>query len=150
MIYGTIEELGRYKGVHSNLDKAIEYIQTHDLKLLPLGRTVVDADNVYINVMDANLIKEDAGIYESHRRYLDLHVDIEGSEKLLICDYSEGNITKEYSTADDYELMTGNKTCECSLDNAHFAICMLMEPHKPCVSDAEGKIHKAVFKILFD
>lgn len=150
MIYGTIAELDKYKGLHRNLDKAIEYISTHDLNQLPLGRTVIDSDALYVNVMDATLIKEDAGIYESHRRYLDLHVDIKGSENLLICDYSEENVTKEYSEADDYEFLEGNKTCECSLDSEHFAICMVMEPHKPCVADTEGTIHKAVFKILFD
>lgn len=150
MIYGKIEELGNYKGLHHNFDKAIEYIQTHDLKLLDAGKNIIDGDAVYANVMNPALIAEDEGIYEVHRKYLDLHIDIEGSEKLLICEYSKDKITKEYSEADDYELLDGDKTCECLLDEKHFAVCALMEPHKPLVSDTEGKIRKAVFKILID
>lgn len=147
MIYGKTDDLNTYKGIHPNLDKAIEYIQTHDLKQLSPGRTVIDSDNVYINVMDASLIKENEGIYEAHRQYLDLHIDIDGTEKVLFCDHVTENITKVYSKEDDYELLNGVKTSECCLDSNHYAICMLKEPHKPCVSDNSGKIRKAVFKI---
>lgn len=150
MIFGTIDDLEKYKGLHSNLDKAIEFIQTKDIAQLPVGKTEIYDEQVFVNIMEADLVNEDSGIYEAHRRYLDLHVDIEGSERLLICNRTNSGVIKAYSEEDDYELMEGHKTCECTLDNNHFAICMLTEPHKPCVSDENGKIHKAVFKILFD
>ena len=47
MICDTLEHLGRYKGLHPNLDIAIDYLLTHDLSALPDGRTEVDGGEVF-------------------------------------------------------------------------------------------------------
>ena len=46
MICDTLQHLGRYRGLHPNLDTAIDYLLTHDLAAMPLGRTEVDGDKV--------------------------------------------------------------------------------------------------------
>ena len=38
MICDSLEHLDRYRGLHPNLDTAIDYLQTHDLAALPDGR----------------------------------------------------------------------------------------------------------------
>ena len=53
MICDTLDQLHLYKGFHKNLDTAIEFLAAHPLDTLPLGRTEVDGDEVFINVMDA-------------------------------------------------------------------------------------------------
>ena len=53
MICDTLQHLGRYRGLHPNLDTAIDYLITHDLAALQLGRTEVDGDKVFINLLDA-------------------------------------------------------------------------------------------------
>ena len=74
MICDTLQHLGRYRGLHPNLDTAIDYLLTHDLAALPLGRTEVDGDKVFINLMDATL-HPDAGYHpEYHKLYADLQV----------------------------------------------------------------------------
>ena len=59
MICDALEHLNRYRGLHRNLDTAIDYLTAyhvaHDLSDLPLGRTEVDGENVFINVMEADL-----------------------------------------------------------------------------------------------
>ena len=80
MICDTLEHLARYNGLHPNLDTAIDYLLTHDLSALPNGRTEVDGDEVFINVMDAAL-HPDAGYHpEYHKLYADLQIDITGGE----------------------------------------------------------------------
>ena len=80
MICDTLEHLTRYNGLHPNLDTAIDYLLTHDLSALPNGRTEVDGDEVFINVMDAAL-HPDAGYHpEYHKLYADLQIDITGGE----------------------------------------------------------------------
>ena len=75
MICDTLEHLARYNGLHPNLDTAIDYLLTHDLSALPNGRTEVDGDEVFINVMDAAL-HPDAGYHpEYHKLYADLQID---------------------------------------------------------------------------
>ena len=80
MICDTLEQLHLYKGFHKNLDTAIEFLAAHPLDTLPLGRTEVDGDEVFINVMDADLKPHTGSHAEYHRLYADLQIDLTGGE----------------------------------------------------------------------
>ena len=58
MICDTLQHLGRYRGLHPNLDTAIDYLLTHDLAALQLGRTEVDGDKVFINLLSLVFLPE--------------------------------------------------------------------------------------------
>ena len=83
MICDALEHLDRYCGLHRNLDTAIDYLTAyhvaHDLSDLPLGRTEVDGENVFINVMEADL-SPDSTRLEYHKKYADLQIDLTGGE----------------------------------------------------------------------
>lgn len=72
MICDTLEHLTLYQGFHKNLDTAITFLMACDLNTLPLGRTEVDGDTVFINVMDAELHPNEGSHPEYHRIYADL------------------------------------------------------------------------------
>ena len=80
MICDTLEHLTLYQGFHKNLDTAITFLMACDLNTLPLGRTEVDGDTVFINVMDAELHPNEGSHPEYHRIYADLQIDLTGSE----------------------------------------------------------------------
>ena len=96
MICDTLEHLNRYRGFHENLDTAIDYLTAycvgHTLADLPLGRTEVDGENVFINVMEADLKPGEGANPEYHqplcgpanrhhrRRGLGLHQRLPGEE----------------------------------------------------------------------
>ena len=50
MIYDTLNNLPNYLGISDNLDTAIEYIMARDIQTLPIGRTQIDGDKVFVNV----------------------------------------------------------------------------------------------------
>ena len=83
MICDALENLNRYRGLHKNLETAIDYLTayhvSHDLSDLPLGRTEVDGENVFINVMEAGLNPDSARL-EYHKKYADLQIDLTGGE----------------------------------------------------------------------
>ena len=149
MIYDRLDRIEIYKGLYDNLDKAIEYLQSVDLSELKNGKVEVDSNDIYLNIVDGQLINESDGVYELHKTYLDIHIDIEGKEKLLISDYDDSKKIEEYNDKGDYELIQGIKTGECILDNNHFAICMLDEPHMPCVrnNDEDNVVRKIIVKV---
>ena len=78
MICDTLEHLTLYQGFHKNLDTAITFLMACDLNTLPLGRTEVDGDTVFINVMDAELHPNEGSHPEYHRIYADLQIDLTG------------------------------------------------------------------------
>ena len=71
-----------YKGLHPNLDTAIEWLNSHTLDALENGKTIIDGDKVFVNVMDADLRDAEGAAFEYHRRYADLQIDLTGGEYL--------------------------------------------------------------------
>ena len=53
MIYDLLANIGNYRGMNRNLDKAIDYLMTVDINTLPLGKTEIDGDRVFLQVMEA-------------------------------------------------------------------------------------------------
>ena len=54
MIYDEIKNISRYRGISSNLDTAIDFLEKTDLKSLPLGKTEILDDKVFANVMEVH------------------------------------------------------------------------------------------------
>ena len=80
MIVDSFDYIACYKGLHPNLDKAIDWLNSHTLDALENGKTIIDGENVFVNVMDADLRDADGAAFEYHRRYADLQIDITGGE----------------------------------------------------------------------
>ena len=51
MIVDSIRNLEQYRGLHNNLDTVIDFLQNCDLKALADGKTIIDGERVYVNVM---------------------------------------------------------------------------------------------------
>ena len=55
MICDTLKHLHLYRGFQQNLDTAIDFLAAHPLETLPLGRTEVDGENVFIKIGRAHV-----------------------------------------------------------------------------------------------
>ena len=84
MIYDEIKNIERYRGISKNLDTAIDFLEKTDLNSLPLGKTEILGDKVFANVMEAQAKAENELSFEIHKKYMDIQVDIEGTEEILI------------------------------------------------------------------
>ena len=148
MICDTLEHLARYNGLHPNLDTAIDYLLTHDLSALPNGRTEVDGDEVFINVMDAAL-HPDAGYHpEYHKLYADLQIDITGGE-------GWGYETDPGTEVEPYQPDIGKKDSEDAvfgtLGEGRFVLFFPGELHRPGVEMPScDRVRKAVVKIKME
>ena len=67
MITDALQNLNRYRGLYKNLDTAIDFLKSTDLEKLPDGRTVVDENRVFVNVMEADLRNADGAGFEYHK-----------------------------------------------------------------------------------
>ena len=100
MLYDTLENLNQYTGLFPNLDKAIDFIEDNDVSALPLGRTEIDGDDVYVTVMEAEPTSGEGRAFETHSRYMDLQMDLEGAE---LCEVALGDV-EEAEPYDESEL----------------------------------------------
>lgn len=146
MITDTLQNLPRYRGLHPGLDAAIDYLQSHDLAALPLGRTAVDGDRVFINVMDAGLRPAEGAAFEYHRRYADLQIDLTGGEYWGWA--AAGEPQGGFDPAADVGFVTGPEQAGGTLGGGRFALFLPGEYHKPsCLHGSCTALRKAVVKI---
>ena len=130
MIVDSFDYIACYKGLHPNLDTAIDWLNSHTLDALENGKTIIDGENVFINVMDA-----------------DLQIDLTGSEHWGWA--SEGTEQGEFDEAADCGFKSGAEHVGGVLGGGRFAIFFPGELHKPsCKTPGCDHVRKAVVKIL--
>ena len=152
MICDTLQHLDRYRGFHKNLDTAIDYLvaytTAHLLAELPLGRTEVDGENVFINVMDAELHDDADSHPEYHHLYADLQIDLTGGE-------GWGYETAPGTEVEPYQPDIGKKDSEDAvlgtLGEGRFVLFFPGELHRPGVEmPGCDRVRKAVVKIKME
>ncbi len=156
MIYDGLGALGLYRGLSRGLDVLIDWLAENDPAQLPTGRTAIDGDRVYALVMDAQTKTEDVAHFETHRKYMDVQVDLEGAERFrttpgAVVPFGEFDVAADKGYCD---AAPGNDDLlEGTLENGRFAVFMVGEPHMPnLVLDGlePGPIRKICFKVLAD
>lgn len=146
MIFDLKANAERYLGISSNMDTALNWLKRTDLAALPDGRTEIDGDNVFVNVMEAVTKPQQDCRFEFHRDYYDIQVLIRGRE-----DIAFGTDCSRVTTA--YQTDIGFCDCpaavESHLTENCFVICEPQEPHAPCMAAAgsPSPIRKAVIKV---
>ena len=148
MICDTLDQLHLYKGFHKNLDTAIAFLAAPPLDTLPLGRTEVDGDEVFINVMDADLKPHTGSHAEYHRLYADLQIDLTGGEG-----WGYTNLPGEEAGefAGDIGFRTSPDAVSGVLGEGRFVLFFPGELHKPGVARPGcDHVRKAVIKIRME
>lgn len=147
MIYDKLANIGRYKGMNKHLDTAIDYILGNDLSSLPLGRTELDGNKVYINVMEAEAGPLETRNYEIHKNYMDIQIDLSGTESIRTGDMGAMS-TESYDAASDFGAAQCPDLASCTLGPGNFILCMAGEPHKPGIAVSDDiHLKKCVFKV---
>ena len=148
MICDTLDQLHLYKGFHKNLDTAIEFLAAHPLETLPLGRTEVDGDEVFINVMDADLKPHTGSHAEYHRLYADLQIDLTGGEGWGYTNLP-GEEAGEFTG--DIGFRTSPDAVSGTLGEGRFVLFFPGELHRPGVEmPGCDRVRKAVVKIKME
>lgn len=152
MIYDNMTSIEKYRGINKNFDKAIDYLMNNSLHELKIGKNLLDGDKVYAKIMVCNLLEAHDETYEVHRKYADLHVDIEGQEYIYMSESQRNLVTNSYVENDDYELQKGEWTIKCKLNPDYFLLCLPGEAHAPMLGKkcADDVVKKVVIKILWN
>ena len=151
MICDALENLNRYRGLHKNLETAIDYLTAyhvaHDLSDLPLGRTEVDGENVFINVMDVDLKRPADAKLEIHDRYLDIQVLVRGEREAFGWSQRD-RVTRPLGAFDvqkDIRFYDDVPQTYYTLRPGQFTVLFPEDGHAPMVG--EGTVRKIIVKV---
>ena len=148
MIYIKRDQLNRYKGISKALDTAIDYLAEKDLNELNMGRNDVDGDQVYINRFDYTTMPEAEAAWEGHKYYADIHVVLEGEEKIGVTNASSLK-SGEYDEAGDFIPYEGPVDSWVTMRPGDILVVFPEDVHMVKVQlTAPCQVKKAVFKVM--
>lgn len=149
MIFDRLENLSRYRGLYRGLDTVIRWLEHSDPAGLPPGRTELDGERVFVNVMEADTRSPRQARYEVHDKYMDLQLDLEGAEAFQLPggSYRLPPVDPETDTG----FLEAECGCRGRLGGGYFALFSAGEPHMPTLHiEQPQRVKKAVFKLLRD
>ena len=82
MIYAKNTDALTYRGIHPNLDMALERINDRFLSGVGCERQELKGGDVYVTRFTYETVPEEESFFEAHRNYLDIHIMLSGSEEI--------------------------------------------------------------------
>ncbi len=80
MIYGTLEHLEDYRGIHPRVMKGLELLRDTDFSHMADGRYDVEGDDLYFSLQSYDSQPEKDTL-EAHKKYVDIQFVLTGREK---------------------------------------------------------------------
>jgi len=130
-----------------NLDRYLDWVSLRIQSPLTSGREELD-NGVYALVCN-NQTSNEAGQFETHEKYIDVHVIIKGFEKITYAPIKSLSVVQEYEAEADVAFYTGEDMAICNLREGMFMVLFPDEGHIPNLryQQKETNVCKIVLKI---
>ena len=151
MIYAKNADALAYRGIHPNLDLALEHITPEFLASLRDNQRVeLKGDLVYCTRFTYETILQEESFFEAHRRYLDIHIMVEGEERVDMNRPEDLNLTNAQE-GNDFYAYQGESWHSTVLKPGEFLVVFPGDAHRIKVQvDGPKTVSKAVFKVCID
>ncbi len=146
MIIDYLSNVSTYKDIHPRIKLAIEYLETLDMNNLPMGKTEISADEIFMIVSDSTLREKAKAKLEVHDAYIDIQIPLSKTETFGW--KSRSKLEQESAPFDknrDIQFFEDAPILYFSLPVGSFTIFYPQDAHAPCVG--EGVIRKIVVKV---
>lgn len=149
MILANIKDAERYCAINKSFPEVFEFLKrlnTESTEGVVSEDYRVNFSGKYTETADKNPDGTDKS-FEAHKKYIDIHYCISGSEGIGYADVSTLKPTTEYDEENDYFLLSGDFQ-KLILREGDFCIVFPEDAHIPMMRGCtEGKLLKAVAKI---
>lgn len=146
MIISSLQHSERIESLHPLFKMAFDYIKSHDLLNTPCGCIELQGDDLFINNVNPECIAAEKQVLEMHRKYIDIHVLLEGEETIGWKDLADTGLpTKPYDEDADCALYAEPATVYAKLHPGQFMIVWPEDPHAPVIGSR--KVRKLIVKV---
>lgn len=147
MIYAKNNNSLDYIGIHPNLDVALKHITEEFLTSLGAERVNLVNDDVYCTKFTYETVANEDSFFEAHEKYLDIHLMLEGSERIEIAPPQELEQFRS-EPENDFYAYHGNAHYSLTLVPGDFLVVFPSDAHKLKMKvGAPETVTKAVFKV---
>ena len=150
MIVDVLDNFSNYLHLHKKFGIVNEYLNNNNLKDMPVGKYEIDGTDVYLALQEYNSKPESGSKAESHKKYIDIQIVVEGIEKIGYTDKSNTKPCTFYDTEKDIEFLDGAVEFSVAKPGIFF-IFYPKDAHMPSIAiDQPAFVKKAVFKVKID
>lgn len=147
MILAKLKDARSYQGISPNLDRALQCLTPDFLSKLEAGRNEIDGDNVYCNRFSYETMPAEESLLEAHRHYIDIHVMLDGTERVEIAS-AEGLAPCKSDDEHGEYLFHGQGHFTFAITPGDFLVAFPSDAHKARVLEGKPRIvSKVVFKV---
>ncbi|MBI2573119.1 YhcH/YjgK/YiaL family protein [Candidatus Woesearchaeota archaeon] len=148
MIIDSLKNAALYTQVHDRFNQAFMFLQAGHVATLTLGRHEIDGDNVYAIMVEGEQKGPDAVKYEGHRKYIDIHFTVSGTDVIGWKDVSMCIPEGSFNEKDDYTFFTDKVVNWVEVPSGSFAVFFPHDAHAPM--GGSGKVRKVVIKVAVE
>ena len=151
MIHDTLANARRYQALHPNFAQAFAWCGESTNLGKPDGRYSILGEQLFVIVESGPTIAASLKRFESHRRYIDIQVNLKGPEIMEWMPRAALTIFEEFKPDNDicFYQQPSDISTRLLVRPHEFAIFWPEDAHKPCCNpgDAAVSYRKLVFKV---
>ena len=154
MIITNVNNEIQNKSLAKDIRFCIEFAKKNENKILSLvnGSYDVGYNNIKMNLGKYFTKSENEKFWESHKKYLDVQIMINGTEKVAINDIRDMEV-KSFDEEKDLTILEGDKAFDIIMKTGDVLVFIQNDVHKPELNvsenDDSGNIRKIVTKVVF-
>lgn len=135
--------------IQDRIKKALELLNNTDLESLEPGKHIIN-DWLYINVQEYMTKNISDCKYESHKKYIDIQMMINGIEAIETSDVNKLELETEYNEESDVMFWKKKSNqMRTVITDKSYVILYPQNAHMPCIAvDKPVKVKKLVAKVL--
>ena len=80
MVVDTLENLEKYASLNPLFAQAIEFLKSHDLHAMEVGKTELNGKDLVINIAQTTPKTKEQAKLETHNEFIDIQVPLSGTE----------------------------------------------------------------------
>ena len=154
MIITNVNNEIQNKSLAKDIRFCIEFAKKNENKILSLVNVSYDVgyNNIKMNLGKYFTKSENEKFWESHKKYLDVQIMINGTEKVAINDIRDMGV-KSFDEEKDLTILEGDKAFDIIMKTGDVLVFFPNDVHKPELNvsenDDSGNIRKIVTKVVF-
>lgn len=146
MVIDKLENIEKYASLNPLFAEAIEFLKSHDLAALEVGKTELKGKDLLVNVAQTKPKTKEQAKLETHRDFIDIQIPVSGVE---IMGYTPATACQPaeapYNTEKDITFFEGLAESYLEVKPGMFAIFFPQDGHAPGITP-EG-VKKIIVKV---
>ena len=146
MIFAKLTDAADYRGIHPRLDRVIDCLNEEFLHQVGTQTQKLEDDLLYVTRFDYETIPLEEAFFEAHKKYLDVHLMLQGTERV---DISHPDVLTLFDHKDDFYAYQGEAEQTLLLTPGSFLVVFPGDAHRIKVQvEGPENVSKVVFKLL--